>query len=114
MTKHDINYTVQRGFFCCLFLFVCFVFVVVVVAAAIYINVSWHGLWTGLWLPYRNGGFFVVAFSSHARILGRIFNNSFSACAFFFFFLSGNWLAHTYSILQARISPQWLSELRRL
>ena len=33
---------------------------------------------------------------------------------FFFFFLSGDKLAHTKSTLQARISPQWLSELRRL
>ena len=30
----------------------------------------------------------VVAFSSHARILGRMFDNSFPACAFCFLFLS--------------------------
>ena len=32
---------------------------------------------------------------------------------FFFFFLSGDYLAHTNSTLHARISSQWLSELRR-
>ena len=45
----------------------------------------------------------VVAFSSLARIVWRMFNHSFPACAFFF--LSGDYLAHTNSTLYARISP---------
>ena len=66
----------------------------------------------------------VGAFSSRAKIFGRMFDNSFPACAVFvvvvvvcFFvslFRSGDQLAYTYSNLYARISPQWLSELRRL
>ena len=46
----------------------------------------------------------VVAFSSRARIFWRIFDNSFPAHAFFFFFLvcfliRRDSLAHTYSTL---------------
>ena len=41
-----------------------------------------------------------------------MFDHSLPACAFFFF--SGDKLAHTNSTLYARISLQWLSELRRL
>ena len=37
----------------------------------------------------------------------------FPTCAFFFF-LTGDQLAHTNSTLYARIGPQWLSERRRL
>ena len=42
-----------------------------------------------------------------------MFDHSFPACAFFFF-SNGDQLARTNSTFQARISPQWLSELRRL
>ena len=49
------------------------------------------------------GGGGVVAFSSLARILGE--------CSTIHSLPS---LAHTNSTLCARISPQWLSELRRL
>ena len=52
----------------------------------------------------------VVAFSSLARILGECSIIHFPPA----FFLSGDWLVHTYSTLYARISPQWLSKLRRL
>ena len=51
------------------------------------------------------GGFFLTRF---------FLDHSFSACAFFLFFSSGDKHAHTYSTLYARISPQWLSELRQL
>ena len=37
-----------------------------------------------------------------------------SPLVLFFFFLSGDSLSHTNSTLLGRISPQWLSELRRL
>ena len=68
----------------------------------------------------------VVDFSSLARILGEcstihsqpalflFFFFSFSFFfPFFFFFFSGDYQPHTNSTLQVRISPQWLSELRR-
>ena len=53
----------------------------------------------------------VVAFSSRARILGEC-STIHSPPALLFF--SGDYLAHTNSTVYARISPQWLSELRRL
>ena len=45
-------------------------------------------VWILYWLKYLRAGVFlvVVAFSSCARIFGRMFNNSFTACAFFFLF----------------------------
>ena len=52
----------------------------------------------------------VVAFSSRARILGEC-STIHSPPALFFLL---KWLAHTNSTLYAMISPQWLSELRRL
>ena len=55
-----------------------------------------------------------VALSSLATIFGRVFDFSFPACAFDFFFLCGDWLAQTSSTLYVRISLQWLSELRRV
>ena len=60
----------------------------------------------------------VVAFVKLARSLGRLFppfipRLRFSFLSFFFFF-RGNQLAHANSTLQDRISPQWLSEPRRL
>ena len=56
----------------------------------------------------------IVAFSLHARIFFERLDDSFSACSFFFIFLSGDELAHTNSTPEARISPQWLNELIRL
>ena len=58
----------------------------------------------------------VVDFFLACEDLGRKFDHSFPASAFFsfLFLLSGNYLAHTNSTLYARISPQWLGELRRL
>ena len=45
--------------------------------------------------------------------LERVFDHWFPACVFFCF-LSGHYVAHTNSTFYARISTQWLSELRRL
>ena len=58
----------------------------------------------------------VVAFSSLARIFGTMFDHSFRACAFFLLFSVEVEISakHTNSTLHATISPQWLSELRRL
>ena len=53
------------------------------------------------------GGFFLAC-----EDFGRMFDNSLPGLRFFF--LSGDYLAHTKSTLSARISPQWLTELRRL
>ena len=50
----------------------------------------------------------VVAFSSRARILGKCSTIHSPTSPFF------TWHAHTHSTLYARISPQWLNELRRL
>ena len=55
----------------------------------------------------------VVAFFLLCEDFGRMFNHSFPACGFFFFFLSGDYIAHNYYTIHARISSQWLSELRR-
>ena len=55
----------------------------------------------------------VVAFSSPARILGEG-SSIHSLPALFKNFFSEDQLTHTNSIHQARISPQWLSELRSL
>ena len=56
----------------------------------------------------------VVALSLLASVLGEC-STVHSPCAFFFFFFwSGYKLEHTNSTLFVRISPQWLSELRRL
>ena len=57
----------------------------------------------------------VVAFSLLARILGECLTIQ-SAPVLFLknIFLKWRLFAHTYSTLQARISPQWLSERRRL
>ena len=58
----------------------------------------------------------VVVFSSFARTLGEGWTSR-SQPAFFVFFLKveiGDKLAHTNSTLYARISRQWLSELRRM
>ena len=49
------------------------------------------------------GGFFLTC-----NDFGRMFDHSFPTSAFFFFFLK--WIL-TNSILNARISPQWLSKL---
>ena len=61
---------------------------------------------------------FVCLFFSQSWIMGEIFDESIPACASgvfcVFFFLSGDQLAHTNSTFYARISPQWLSESRRL
>ena len=64
-----------------------------------------------------------MAFFSLCEDFGRMLDQSFPACAVFvvvvvvcFFvslFRSGDQLAYTYSNLYARISPQWLSQLRR-
>ena len=46
-----------------------------------------------------------------------MFDHSFPACAFFlniFFLNNGDDLAHTNTIPQAGICPQWLSELRQV
>ena len=59
----------------------------------------------------------VVAFSSLARILGGRFDDSFPACAFLFCFvvLSRDQLEHPqFHFMKVRISPQCVSELRRL
>ena len=53
-----------------------------------------------------HGGFFLAC-----EGFGRMFDHSFPACAFF---LIGDQLTHTNYTLYAKISPQWLSELRRL
>ena len=52
----------------------------------------------------------MVAHSSHARILKEAWTNHSPPVLF----LSGDPLVRTSSTLQARISPQWLSELRQL
>ena len=52
----------------------------------------------------------VMAFSSLARILGRMSYHYFPPALFFFF--SGDQIAHTNP--NSRISLQWLNELRRL
>ena len=55
------------------------------------------------------GGFFLTC-----NDFGRMFDHSFTACAFLFlFFWSGDYLAHANSSLYARISPQWLTGPRR-
>ena len=60
-----------------------------------------------------SGTLVVVAFSSHAMILGD--GHSFPACGFFFkYFFNGDQREHTDSSFYARIGPEWLSELGRL
>ena len=58
----------------------------------------------------HGGGGFVLA----CEEFGRMLYNSFNACSFCCCFLSVYYVAHTNCTLYARISPQWLSELRRL
>ena len=55
------------------------------------------------------GGFFLAC-----EDLGRMFNYSPPVLFLFFVvvFRTGGWLMHTNSTLYARISPQWISELR--
>ena len=67
----------------------------------------------GWWWCGGGGAVVVVAFSSFARIWEniRLFIPRLRA---FFVFLSGDKLALINSTLYARISLQWLSELRRL
>ena len=55
----------------------------------------------------------LVAFSSFWGFGGKV-QSAFLACAFFFFGLSWDQIAHTIFLSYDRISPQWLSELRRL
>ena len=55
------------------------------------------------------GGFFLAC-----EDLGRMFDNSFPACAFFFLFPKVEISSRTLFPLFARISPPWLSELRRM
>ena len=64
------------------------------------------------WLFGGSGCLVVVAFSSLAGIFEECSTIRSPACAFFF--LSGDEPSHTDPTLYARISPQWLSELRRL
>ena len=54
-------------------------------------------------------GFFLAS-----EDLGRMFGHSFLACAVKKEEKNGDKLAHTNSTLYTRISPQWLSEPRRL
>ena len=62
----------------------------------------------------------VVVFSFHTGIWEKVCNESVPACVFVFLlffvvvFFSGDQLARTSSTLHGRMSPQWLSELRRL
>ena len=58
------------------------------------------------------GGFFLA----YEDFLGKIFDESVPVCVLLLllFVLSGGQLAHTNSTSQARIMPQWLSELRQL
>ena len=64
-----------------------------------------------VWAGVGRGG----SFFPRIRGFGERFDESLPACAFFsFFFLSGNQLALSNVILSAGISPQWLSDLRRL
>ena len=58
---------------------------------------------------YTIGGFLLAC-----EDFGRMFDHSFPVCTFFFFFWSGDWLAHTNSTLYAMINPWWLSWLRWL
>ena len=55
----------------------------------------------------------VVAFSSRARILGNV-RRSFLAWTFLFLFFKVKIRSRKPIPLQTRMSPQWLSELRRL
>ena len=56
------------------------------------------------------GGFFLAC-----EDFRRLFDNSVPTCAFLFIYLSVEIRSHvTNSTFQPRISPQWLSELRRL
>ena len=57
----------------------------------------------------------VVACFLVCEDLGRMFNHSFLACAFFFFFFEVEISSRTLiRLFNASFSPQWLSELRRL
>ena len=61
----------------------------------------------GQWQPVPGDGIFLAA-----RIWGEGSVIHSKPTLFFFFFLSGDQLAHTNSTLYARIGPQWLSKLR--
>ena len=55
----------------------------------------------------------MMAFSSLARTMGEGLTIHSPPELFSFSFRSGDWLWHTISNLKTRISPQWLSKLRR-
>ena len=56
----------------------------------------------------------VVAFSSVVRILGKCSTIHSPYALFLLFCWNGDSLVHTNSTFSARISPQWLGEVRRL
>ena len=68
---------------------------------------------TEQWMKHKTKMVMVVGSLLAGEESGRMFYHLFPACAFFFF-RSGNELAHASSTLYARISPQWFSKLRRL
>ena len=69
-----------------------------------------------LFLQHTTSKFFRIwsggGFSSHNDFGVRfLMNQSLPVLNFFFFFFSGDQLAHTNSTPSAKVSPQWLSEL---